>query len=227
MEKEMKQHDIIDHYTDANSRIRIITQKQRRYRYIRFKSGRRYSMHYAGCGLFSLAHAIQWLTNTRLASEDEEVALIKKLINYKINTFHNLTYAIQIVEANYPCIVYHQGALNKKTLTPELARSIFDDGGVIIAIPKVHYILAVGYRFFNEKMFIQIVDSCPYSTIEPREGHELHIGYEIDSMEEIKTQFIGGAQYWISWECFSGQCTHTERRFGDWWWLGKNLPPTT
>lgn len=226
MENEMRQNNVNGHYTDANSKIRIITQKQRKYRFIRFKSGRRYSMHYAGCGLFSLAHAIQWLTNNKLADDAEEINLVKKLLNYKINTFHNLTYAIQIVEANYPEILYHQGALNKKTLTADLVRSIFDDGGVIIAIPKVHYVLAVGYRYYNNTMYVQIVDSCPYSTIEPREKHELHIGYAFDSFEEIKTQFSGGAQYWIPWECFSGQCKHTERRFGDWWWLAKKSSQT-
>ena len=222
MEETKSLNNIESHYIDANSKIRIITQKQRKYLFIRFKTGRRYSMHYAGCGLFSLAHAIQWLTNHKLTDEAEEVALIKKLINFKINTFHNLTYAIQIVEANYPGIIYHQGALNKNTLTVEKVKSIFDDGGVIIAIPKVHYLLAVGYKYYKNKLYIQIVDSCPYSTIKPRDGHSLHIGYSFDSMDEIKTPFSGAAQYWIPWDCFSGNCSHTERRFGDWWWLSTN-----
>ncbi len=207
------------HYTDAESKIRIITQRQWKYRFIRFRMGRRYSMHYAGCGLFALAHAVQWLTDTRLSGPEEERDLIRKLIGLKINTFRNLTYSIQVVEAAYPEIQYHQFMLNKNTLTEDKVKSIFDDGGVIIAIPKVHYLLAVGYRYYNGRLYIQIVDSCPYSTIEPRDGHALHTGYAFDSMEEITTRFPSGAQYWLPWECFSGQCAHTERRFGDWWWL--------
>ncbi len=207
------------HYTDANERIRIITQKQKTYRFIRFKAGRRYSLHYAGCGLFALVHAIQWLTNCKLQNSKEEIDLVKQLVNKKINTFSNLTYSIQLVEAAYPNIKYHQGALNKSTLTEDLVKRIFDEGGVIIAIPKVHYVLAVGYRYYNDRLFIQIIDSCPYSTIEPRDGHELHIGYSFNEMKVINTKYSGGAQYWIPWECFSGACAHQERKFGNWWWL--------
>ena len=207
----MISNNIVGHYTDASKKIRILTQKQKKYLFKRFKTGRRYSLHYAGCGLFALAHAIQWLTNNKLSNQTEEATLINHLINKRINTFSNLTYSIQVVEAEYPNITYHQGSLNKTTLTTDLVKEIFDNDGVIISIPSVHYVLAVGYRYYNDQLYIQIVDSCPYSTIEPREGHTLHIGYSFDDMKVINSQFSGGAQYWIPWECFSGECSHPER----------------
>ena len=209
-----------DSYTDASSKIRIIKQYQNKYKELTVP-GTKDTVYHGGCGLFSIAHAIQWLTNTKI-SESEEYSLIKRLVDMGLETQNDMTDSLKTLCKYDSRIKYHQGELNKSKLTEEKVKSIFDNGGVIIANPVGHYVLAVGYRYYKNMLYIQIVDSSTYSTIEPRNGKNLHIGYKYNSMEAITgNEITGPSQYWVSWACFSGNCSH-ERYFRDWWWLSSN-----
>lgn len=217
------------HYTDASKKINIRSQSGGTFSDLLMPGYSDHTVQEYGCGLYSIAHAVQWLSN-RYLSDSESKQLMQKLVDLQLDTTgegsgsgvtKGMTNCLNKVVSTDMTLVYHQGVFPAYN-TPDKSKviSIFDNGGVIIANPIHHYVLAVGYRYYNNELYIQIVDSSTYSTIEPRSGLTLHTGYYYGSMNEIKEEQGGkGSQYWISWNCFSGTCNHTERKFRNWWWL--------
>ena len=217
-------------YEDAGKRIRIIKQAQDKYKKL-LLPGHTSNLKDAGCGLFSIAHAMQWLSEKKL-TEDEELQLMKKIVDWKFDTapndysknkgnYRGMANCLSALTKKDTTLVYHKGALNKKNLTESKVKEIFDQGGVIITLQTHHWVCAVGYRYDDKgKLYIQIVDSSAVSTIEPRSGWNLHKGYKYDSLNEIKKSDdnSGGKQYWIPFNCYCGKCNH-QRGFIDWYWL--------
>lgn len=206
-------------YREANStpvQYHIITQYQSKYKDVKFTGG--YNLYNAGCGYFTAAHALEWLLNIEI-TKDNELALMKELTTkLKVNSVDSGWTAVATALAkNYP-VIYHKGEMNDIANKKSKVLQVFDDGGVIAANPVGHFVLAVGYKYYNDKLYICIVDSSQYSTIEPRGDLKLHVGYEYSTMKEIETQVQGGGRYWIPWECFCGKCGH-QRYFRDWWWM--------
>lgn len=217
-------------YTNASSKIRIITQHKNDFQNLIMPGHPTLTVYEGGCGLFSIAHAIQWLSNSSL-SDSNAYSLMEKLVSLKLDTAPNdesnvggtsrgMT-ACLIALTNFDSsLIYHQGVMTSSYVTEEHIKSIFDQGGVIISNPAGHYVLAVGYRYYNNQLYIQVVDSSIHSTIYPGNTESnLHRGYIFDSMQEITTyQGDIGTQYWIPWNCFAGKCSHN-RVFQDWWWV--------
>lgn len=217
-------------YTNASSKIRIITQHKNDFQNLIMPGHPTLTVYEGGCGLFSIAHAIQWLSNSSL-SDSNAYSLMEKLVSLKFDTAPNdesnvggtsrgMT-ACLIALTNFDSsLVYHQGVMTSSYVSEEHIKSIFDQGGVIISNPAGHYVLAVGYRYYNNQLYIQIVDSSIHSTIYPGNTvSNLHRGYIFDSMQEIATyQGDIGTQYWLPWNCFAGKCSHN-RVFQDWWWV--------
>ncbi len=210
-------------YESASSRITIIKQHQSKYKNLTVP-GHSDTVYDSGCGLFSIAHAMQWLTNTKVTG-DAEYNLIKQLVDWNLNTISSISESLKKLVKKDKTLIFHEGGIPIKTIknnslskNEDFVKNIFDNGGVIIANPAGHYVVAVGYKYYSNKMYIQIVDSNAHSTIEPRGGLNLHIGYKYDSMEKIESGNTTGLQYWIPSQCFFGKCSH-DRKFRDWWWL--------
>lgn len=210
-------------YVDANGRITLITQHETRFKRLSV-SGTSYTVFQAGCGLFSFAHAMQWLSGIRVTGEDD-FALMKQLTELRLNPVSDMNYALLRLVHYDPTLEYHQGALTRKLIRDNtdaeneaLFTSIFDSGGVVIANPYGHYVLAVGYRYADGQLYFQMIDSAGDATIRPRVGQELHIGYAFDTLEPITTGNTRAMQYWLPAECFYGKCLH-DRYFCNWWWI--------
>lgn len=207
-------------YEEADDVITILKQYSSKYKDLKFQTGTRYTMYGAGCGVFSIAHAIQWISHKAIDS-GKDIELLQYLLNMKFNTFDNMTKSLITLQEKDPTITYHQGALSRTTLTKEKARSIFNNNGAIICYikePGGHYNVAVGIT--DDGKYVQIVDSSGHSTIEKNDNYKLHIGYKRDKNGKFNAinYYTEGTCYWIPWECFHGDCTHA-RKFRNWWWI--------
>ena len=119
-----------------------------------------------GCGLFTFAHAIQWLTGNKLQTDNELISLLSILAS-KNDDPPSAQASKDYVEYILSEETYKEH--NIEDITSSLPRNWeavkrhFDNGGVIIFAGDGHYSLAIGYtekEIDGENMqLIQVVDS--------------------------------------------------------------------
>ena len=157
-------------YTDAEDHIFLYYQQaSSKNEWSKLKlGGEGNTMGTSGCLIFAYAHAIQWLTGTKVSDTSLLTSMIK--------------------EGKYPWdygIAYYAGKATMKqkglgkidgTISTDTLKSFFDNNHVIIANTSYkenkagHYVLAVGYTERdvdgdgNADLLIQIVDSAVRAT---------------------------------------------------------------
>lgn len=147
----------------------------------------------SGCGIFTIAHAIQWLTG-----ENPDIKDVRdhcgNTSNYKDGMAKS---AMDYLKGEY-------GISNKwASASIEGVKKALDAGHVIIAATSGdgdHYFLAVEYIEYNGDMYVHIIDSSTGSTLTRN-----YSAYWIDTLEQInnyrdicKSGWYGeGHDYWM------------------------------
>ena len=181
------------------------------------------NMENGGCHIFAYAHAIQWLTGNKLSYGNRE-SLIDELINVCDIPWGPTDYNSTNPQALYNNhIVNNYGA--QEVSVPGSASALsshFASGGVIIANPGGHYILAVGSTYADydgngsTEMYVHIVDSSCQSTwwrtnqnfggaLYTFDSHSPITGYRNNSGSYVNgTQGSkwGGGEYWVPYSVY-------------------------
>ena len=129
------------------------------------------NMENSGCLIFTYAHAIQWLTENRVSPENR-ACLVEEFIRVC-----DIPWGLRAYNPTDPQALYNAHILDKYPIaeapvprSASATEALFRQGGVIIANPGGHYVLAVGgaYGSFEgrdgDDFFIHIVDSSCQST---------------------------------------------------------------
>ena len=162
----------------------------------------------SGCGLYTYAHAIQWLTGiSRNLNNGGE--LLDELIEVnstpwasleKFRTYITNTYGARLVDRPY----------SETALLDH-----FSNGGVIVDNPGGHYVLTVGAVRADidgdgtSELWLHIVDSACGSTMY-RLCNKGYCAYTFDKYEKLdyitQTQRYGwdhGGEYWVSYTAYN------------------------
>lgn len=186
------------------------------------------SMENSGCLIFTYAHAIQWLTNNRVSPENR-AWLIGEFIRVC-----DIPWGPRAYNPTNPQALYNAHILDKYPIAeapvPRGApamEALFRQGGVIIANPGGHYVLAVGGAYGSFKgsdgddYFIHIVDSSCQSTwwrtnqnhgsvlydfngLGVIQGYRMEEGRPVNGMVggRAMSKWTGG-EYWAPFSVFS------------------------
>ena len=211
-------------YTDAAKKITIFNQGD--WSGIPMANGN--NLKTVGCGIFSTAHAIQWITNTKITDSE---AFLRTLANNNSKAWLDLTKSL-----NY---MYDEHQITNEVILPGNFKPSesylidhFNNGGVIIWHIKNdymgHYLLAVDYTKHDlegdgdEELLIQLVDSSWGTTIQSQTFNVKEDGkwvkqktggfpaYHLNTFEKIadnEVQKLGrknGERYWIEYKYFAG-----------------------
>lgn len=186
------------------------------------------NMENGGCHIFAYAHAIQWLTGNKLSYENR-TSLIEELISVCDIPWGPTGYNSTDAQALYNShIISKYGA--KEKAVPEngtAMEDLFNHGGVVIANPGGHYIIAVGAAYDDldgngsKEYYIHIVDSSCQSTWWRTNQNYDSVLYDFSSLGIIQgygrsgNSFItgtvngnavskwGGGEYWVPYSVFS------------------------
>lgn len=171
----------------------------------------------SGCGLYAIAHAVQWLTgNKRTSSNGGE--LLDTLIKINNRPFDGLgSYYTK----------YMQGLGIRKSSKPSDQAgiiSLFDKGGVIVGNPSGHFDLAIGYTWHDvnndgkNDLLIHMVDSrMDASMWKWNDSTQKYVWrknnvYEFSSFKQITSSnsvssWHKGGQYWMDYNNFKSIAT--------------------
>lgn len=186
-------------YENATKKINIIYQYDSKWKNVKWKVKCTQSkdLYTAGCGTFALAHAIQWLQDERM-NVDELVDHMLDLGCHTNSDASIYTNGVKVLADEYGLVYVDIG----KNPSKSTLKSVFDNGGVIVSniyfTDGGHYMLAVGYKEENDKLYIQMVDSSPHSTI------KRFTAYSYDTMTRITGNYDDHKQYWLTYEEYSG-----------------------
>lgn len=157
-----------------------------------------------GCNLFTYAHAIQWLEQTNYSTNTEYLGLLSQLISV-CNTPSES-------QNGYVSYMTNQRGFKKTavTATKESMKNLFDQGGCVRihlywekygddSSDGGHYFLAIGYTEVNDELYLQMIDSSPWSTVNRVECRSYS---NIQSI--TKDSGNKDCQYWIPLSRFTG-----------------------
>jgi len=186
------------------------------------------NMENSGCLIFAYAHAVQWLTGNRVSPENR-AGLIEEFIRVCDIPWGPRAYNPTDPQALYSAHILDQYPIAQAPVprSASATAALFRQGGVIIANPGGHYVLAVGgaYRRFEgsdgDEYFIHIVDSSCQSTwwrtnqnhgsalydfngLGVIQGYRREEGRPVDGTVDGKamSKWTGG-EYWAPFSVFS------------------------
>ena len=185
------------------------------------------NMENSGCLIFTYAHAIQWLTGNRVSPE-RRACLIKEFIRVC-----DIPWGPRAYNPADPHALYNAHILEKYGIAEapvprgaSATEALFRQGGVIIANPGGHYVLAVGGAYGRlegndgDQYFIHIVDSSCQSTwwrtnqnhgsvlydfngLGVIQGYRREEGHPVDGAVggRVMSKWTGG-EYWATFPVF-------------------------
>ena len=176
------------------------------------------NMHTSGCGIFSMAHAYQWLSKDSL-NQSQADSLLDTLIGvYSTPWVGDLSQYYNYMIDN-SVMLKHEG----KYTSESQYQSLFNNGGCVLLHPQGHYSLAVGmtHRDLNndgiEETYVHVIDSVISATL----GRWNDAGtywtshgysaYYISSFSKMNPntsncghgkEFGRGGEYWLDYQSF-------------------------
>lgn len=164
----------------------------------------------SGCQIYTYAHAIQWLSGDKKTSSNGG-DLLQTLIDID-NDPSDKYQGGGSAQKRYHSYIVNKLEIAEPTLIPSTEAEYeahFQNGGVVIANPGGHYVVAVGYTYRdvtnegNPEMLIQVVDSSMGSTIKRRADGSIYSfsTFKVIPQSSYKSYSQGG-QYWVAYEEF-------------------------
>ena len=186
------------------------------------------NMENGGCHIFAYAHTIQWLTGKKLTYENR-ATLIEELIRVCDIPWGPTNYNKTDPQALYNSHIISKYGVKAKTVPGSgmAMEELFNQGGVVIANPGGHYIIAVGAAYDDldrngsNEYYIHIVDSSCQSTwwrTNQNYGSDLYEfssrgsiqgysksgnGYINGTVNGVTKSKWGGGEYWVPYSVFS------------------------
>ena len=175
------------------------------------------NMYDSGCGIFSMVHAYQWLSNNRL-SQSGVNNLISELIQENAFPYANDLKPYYSYLTNHNILQKQDGRLDY-----EGYKNLFMQGGCVLLHPQGHYSLAVGMtqRDLNNdgvsETYVHVIDSVIQATLGrwndagtywTSHGYSAYYPSFIQMNPNTSNcgrnkEFDGGGEYWIDYNSFS------------------------
>lgn len=150
-----------------------------------------------GCGIYSMAHAIQWAGGFAKNSSNGG-AFLDEFIRVKNTPWSGNLYS------NYASVVSAYGISTETVPSSEATLlTFFNNGGAIVTNIPGHYQVAVGIAVGNNgQTWIHMLDSTCYSTIS-RLNNRGYTAYNFSTgAAQGSNANFGGGEYWITYTAF-------------------------